>query len=72
MSNVSLIDGHIDENTASTKAEILAHVKKVGNEIAKKEQEKRKKKSTNMMQLWNGLRIFILSQKTLLKFQMPV
>lgn len=43
MSNVSLIDGHIDENTASTKAEILAHVKKVGNEIAKKEQAKKEK-----------------------------
>lgn len=43
MSNVSLVDGHIDGNTASTKAEILAHIKKVGNEIAKKEQAKKAK-----------------------------
>lgn len=43
MSNVSLVDGHIDGNTASTKVEILAHIKKVGNEIAKKEQAKKAK-----------------------------
>lgn len=48
MSNVSLVDGHIDGNTASTKAEILAHIKKVGNEIAKKEQAKKGKRKTRI------------------------
>lgn len=39
MSSVNLIG----ENTVSTKAEILAHIEKVGSEIAKKEQAKKAK-----------------------------